>query len=135
MQERHARQMGSLLNIFEKSSFLPASNVDYGNIFQLKERGVDFRLSKNILSSTPKRPKQKTASTFHNLVLPKSVLESAGQCLGSVPPLTYYSYFGEDLVIVSGQYLGSFRSILGGFWVVFGQKKTDWTAQSVIVNC
>ena len=59
---------------------------------------------------------------------------ASGQCLGSVPPLTYYSYFGEDLVIVSGQYLGSFRSILGSFWVVFGQKKTDWTAQSVIVN-
>ncbi len=60
---------------------------------------------------------------------------ASGQCLGSVPPLTYYSYFGEDLVIVSGQYLGSFRSILGGFWVVFGQKKTDWTAQSVFVIC
>ena len=60
---------------------------------------------------------------------------ASGQCLGSVPPLTYYSYFGEDLVIVSGQYLGSFRSILGSFGVVFGQKKTDWTAQSVIVNC
>ena len=59
----------------------------------------------------------------------------SGQCLGSVPPLTYYSYFGEDLVIVSGQYLGSFRSISGSFWVVFGQKKTDGTAQSVIVNC
>ena len=59
---------------------------------------------------------------------------ASGQCLGSVPPLTYYSYFWEDLVIVSGQYLGSFRSILGSFWVVFGQKKTDWTAQSVIVN-
>ena len=59
---------------------------------------------------------------------------ASGQCLGSVPPLTYYSYFREDLVIVSGQYLGSFRSILGSFWVVFGQKKTDWTAQSVIVN-
>ena len=60
---------------------------------------------------------------------------ASGQCLGSVLPLTYYSYFGEDLVIVSGQYLGSFRSILGSFWVVFGQKKTDWTAQSVFVNC
>ena len=57
-----------------------------------------------------------------------------GQCLGSVPPLTYYSYFGEDLVIVSGQYLGSFRSILGSFWVVFGQKNNRLTAQSVIVN-
>jgi hypothetical protein len=55
--------------------------------------------------------------------------------LGSVPPLTYYSYFREDLVIVSGQYLGSFRSFLGGFWAVFGQKKTDGTTQSVIVNC
>ena len=41
---------------------------------------------------------------------------ASGQCLGSVPPLTYYSYFGEDLVIVSGQYLGSFAQ----FWVVFG---------------
>lgn len=60
---------------------------------------------------------------------------ASGQCLGSVPPLTYYSYFVEDLVIVSGQYLGSFRSISGSFWVVFGQKKTDGTAQSVIVNC
>ena len=60
---------------------------------------------------------------------------ASGQCLGSVPPLTYYSYFREDLVIVSGQYLGSFRSILGSFWVVFGQKKTDWTAQPVFVNC
>ena len=58
-----------------------------------------------------------------------------GQCLGSVPPLTYYSYFREDLVIVSGQYLGSFRSILGSLWVVYGQKKTDWTAQSVFVIC
>ena len=28
---------------------------------------------------------------------------ASGQCLGSVPPLTYYSYFGEDLVILSGQ--------------------------------
>ena len=41
----------------------------------------------------------------------------------AVCPLTYYSYFGEDLVIVSGQYLGSFRSISGSFWVIFGQKK------------
>ena len=68
-----------------------------------------------------------------------SLLYLGKKCLaermGSVPPLTYYSYFGEDLVIVSGQYLGSFRSILGSFWVVFGQKKTDWTAQSVIVIC
>ena len=59
---------------------------------------------------------------------------ASGQCLGSVIPLTYYSFFQEDLVIVSGQYLGSFRSFLGGFWAVFGQKMTDWTAQSVIVN-
>ena len=59
---------------------------------------------------------------------------ASGLCLGSVIPLTYYSFFQEDLVIVSGQYLGSFRSILGSFWVVFGQKMTDWTAQSVIVN-
>ena len=29
---------------------------------------------------------------------------------------------------VSGQYLGSFAQFL----VVFGQKKTDWTAQSVM---
>ena len=58
----------------------------------------------------------------------------SGQCLGSVIPLTYYSFFQEDLVIVSGQYLGSFASFSGSFWVVFGQKKTDWTAQSVIVN-
>ena len=41
--------------------------------------------------------------------------------------LTYYSYFQEDLVIVSGLYLGSFRA-------VFDIKMTDWTAQSVIVN-
>ena len=68
-------------------------------------------------------------------LLQKVPCRASGQCLGSVTPLTYYSYFGEDLVIVSGQYLGSFRSILGSFWVVFGQKKTDWTAQSVIVNC
>lgn len=67
--------------------------------------------------------------------LQKVPCRASGQCLGSVPPLTYYSYFGEDLVIVSGQYLGSFRSILGSFWVVFGQKKTDWTAQSVFVIC
>ena len=57
-----------------------------------------------------------------------------GQCSGSLSSLTYYSYFGEDLVIVSGQYLGSFRSILGSFWVVFGQKNNRLTAQSVIVN-
>ena len=42
--------------------------------------------------------------------------------------LTYYSYFQEDLVIVSGLYLGSFRSISGYLRVVFGQKKTDWAA-------
>ena len=54
--------------------------------------------------------------------------------LGSVIPLTYYSFFQEDLVIVSGQYLGSFRSFSGYFWVVFDIKMTDWTAQSVIVN-
>ena len=61
---------------------------------------------------------------------------ASGQCLGSVPPPSLTTLiFGEDLVIVSGQYLGSFRSILGSFWVVFGQKKTDWTAQSVFVIC
>ena len=60
---------------------------------------------------------------------------ASGQCLGSVIPLTYYSFFQEDLVIVSGQYLGSFAQ----FWAVFGQfldKKNDRLATpSVIVNC
>ena len=50
------------------------------------------------------------------------------------PSLTYYSFFQEDLVIVSGQYLVSFRSFSGCFRVVFDIKMTDWTAQSVIVN-
>jgi hypothetical protein len=59
---------------------------------------------------------------------------ASGQCLGSVIPLTYYSFFQEDLVIVSGQYLGSLAPFSGSFWAVFRQKKTDWTAQSVIVN-
>ena len=34
----------------------------------------------------------------------------------------------------SGQYLGSLAPFSGSFWAVFRQKKTDWTAQSVIVN-
>ena len=59
---------------------------------------------------------------------------ASGQCLGSVPPLTYYSYFGEDLVIVSGQYLGSFAQFRAVFGQFLDKKMTDWTAQSVIVN-
>ena len=54
--------------------------------------------------------------------------------LGQSLVLSNYSYFQEDLVIVVGQYLGSFTH----FWAVFGQyldkKMTDWTVQSVIVN-
>ena len=34
----------------------------------------------------------------------------------------------------SGQFLGSLAPFSGRFWVVFGQKMTDWAAQSVIVN-
>ena len=41
----------------------------------------------------------------------------SGQCSGSLTSLTYYSSFQEDLVIVSGQYLGSFSH----FGAVFGQ--------------
>ena len=41
----------------------------------------------------------------------------SGQCSGSLSSLTYYSSFQEDLVIVSGQYLGSFSH----FGAVFGQ--------------
>ena len=53
-----------------------------------------------------------------------------GQCHPSYLLLLFLGGFFN----FSGQYLGSFRSILGSFWAVFGQKMTDRTAQSVIVN-
>ena len=59
----------------------------------------------------------RSKSGFSELLafLQKVPQTASGQCLGSVPPLTYYSYFGEDLVIVSGQYLGSFAHFLAVF--------------------
>ena len=104
MQECYARQMGSLLNIFEKSSFLPASNVDYGNIFLLKERGVDFRLSKNILSSTPKRPKQKLPAHFTILSFQKVSWRAQGGVWQSFAPhllLVFLGGFGNSFRAVS----------------------------------
>ena len=51
------------------------------------------------------------------LILAKSALESIRAVFGQSLVLSNYSYFQEDLVIVVGQYLGSFTH----FRTVFGQ--------------
>ena len=65
-----------------------------------------------------------------SLIFRKKCLgERQGSVRAVSRPLNY-SYFQEDLVIVVGQYLGSFTH----FRTVFRRKMTDWTVQSVIVN-
>ena len=68
-------------------------------------------------------------------IMAKSALESIRAVFGqSLTPhllLLFYGGFGSICRIVFGQ----FWSFWGSFRTVFRQKKTDWTAQSVIVNC
>ena len=54
-----------------------------------------------------------------------------GQCATPHLLLLFLGGFGNSFRAVFGQ----FSLIFGSFRVVFGQKKTDGTAQSVIVNC
>lgn len=68
-------------------------------------------------------------------ILAKSALESIRAVFGqSLTPHLLFGFsggFGSICRIVFGQ----FYSFSDSFRAVFRQKKTDWTAQSVIVNC